>query len=127
MTEKEEDAEQQQSQREHEMRSVLKHHADLLIFSFAVTPRDKNLDAYGEAHCQGGKNEVVQSSHHGGTQLVGAEMAEESRVGESDDGLGKVAQHDGIGNTPNLAVGYTCRSHALIGYGCNHLFALKCR
>ena len=84
---------------------MLEDHADLLEVALAETTRDEDLDADGKAHGQGGEHEIEQSRHHGGTQLVDAEMSQESRVGESDDGLRQVAQHDGRGDAPNLTVG----------------------
>ena len=84
---------------------MLKHHPDALVVALAVTPCDKDLDAHGKAHCQSGEDKVIQSSHHRGTQLVGAEMTEESSIGEGNDSLRKVAQHDGVCNAPDFAVG----------------------
>ena len=91
------------------MRSMLKHHADALVVALAITPRDEDLDAHGKAHRQGGEDEIIQARHHGGTQLVGAEVTEESGVGEGDNGLRQVTQHDGVCNAPDFAVG-DCRS-----------------
>ena len=84
---------------------MLKHHPDALVVALAVTPRDEDLNAHGKAHRQGGEDEIVQSRHHGSTQLVGAEVTKESGISEGDDGLRKVAQHDGVCDAPNLAVG----------------------
>ena len=84
---------------------MLKHHADAFVVTLAVTPCDEDLDAHGKAHRQGSEDEIIQSRHHRGTQLVGAEVTEESGVGEGDDGLRKVAQHDGVCDAPYFAVG----------------------
>ena len=93
------------------MRPMLKHHADALVVTLAVTPRDENLDAHSKAHRQGGEDEVIQARHHGGTQLVGAEVAQKSRVSESDDSLCEIAQHDGIRDAPDLAIRYSGLYH----------------
>lgn len=86
------------------MRPMLKHYADALIFALAEASSDKNLNSNGEAHRQSGEHIIVQAGHHGGAQLVGAEVTQESRIGKGDDGLCKIAQHDGIGDAPNLSV-----------------------
>ena len=93
------------------MRPMLKHHADALVIALTVTPRDENLNAHGKAHRQGGEDEVIQARHHGATQLVGAKVTQESGVGESNDGLRKITQHDGISNAPDFAVGDCCCPH----------------
>ena len=86
------------------MRPMLKHHANALGVALTVTPRDKNLDAHGKAHRQGGKDEVIHACHHGSTQLVGAEVTQEGSIGEGDDGLRKVAQHYGVCDAPDFFV-----------------------
>ena len=83
---------------------MLKHHADFAKVALAIPPRDENLYADGKAHRQGGEDEVIQARHHGGTQLDGAEVTQESGVGEGDDGLRQVTQHDGVSDAPDLAV-----------------------
>lgn len=83
---------------------MLKHHSDALIVALAETPRDENLYTHGKAHCQSGEDEIIQARHHRATQLVGAEVTQESGVGESDDGLRQVAQHDGVRDAPDLFV-----------------------
>lgn len=104
MAEEEQDAEQQQAQAQHKQGPMLKHHADFLEVALAETPRDEDLDAHGEAHRQGGEDEIIQPRHHRRAQFVGAEVAEESGVGEGDDGLRKVAQHNGIRDAPNFSI-----------------------
>ena len=84
---------------------MLEDHADLLQVAFAETSGDEDLNAHGEAHGQRGEHEIEQTGHHGGTQLDGAQMPQESRVGEGDDGLRQVSQHDGVGDAPDLSVG----------------------
>ena len=131
------------------MRPMLKHHADALVVALAVTPRNENLDAHGKAHCQGGENEIIQACHHGGTQFVGAEVTEEGGIGEGNDSLRKVTQHDGVCDAPDFAVGYrglyhrqnelelfydktfhfgfpTCRHFKIIDATC-HLVKANCR
>ena len=109
MAEKEQNTKQQHAQGQHEMRPMLKYHADALVVALAVTPRDEDLYAHGKTHRQGGEDEVIQARHHRGTQFVGAEVTEKSGVGEGDDGLCQVTQHDGVCNAPDFAVG-DCRS-----------------
>jgi hypothetical protein len=104
MTEKEQDAEQQDAQAQHKQRPMLKHHADFAEIALAIPPRDENLYANGKAHRQSGEDKVIQARHHGSTQLNGAEVTQESGVGESDDGLRKVAQHDGVSDAPDFFV-----------------------
>ena len=91
---------------------MLKHHADFAEVALAVTPRDEDLYAYGKAHRQSGEDEVIQARHHGGAQLDGAEVTQESGVGEGDDGLRQVTQHDGVSDAPDLAVRYGGFNHA---------------
>ena len=91
---------------------MLKHHTDFAEVALAITPRNKDLYAHGKAHRQGGEDKIIQARHHGGTQLNGAEMTQESGVSKGDDGLRKVTQHDGISDAPNLAVGDARCSHA---------------
>ena len=86
------------------MRPMLKHHADAFIVALAVTPRDENLNAHGKAHRQGGEHEIIQPRHHRSTQLVGTKVAEESSVGEGNDGLCQVTQHDGVCDAPDFFV-----------------------
>ena len=93
------------------MRPVLKHHADALIVALAVSPSDENLNAHGKAHRQGGKDKVIQPRHHRGTQLVGTKVAEESSVGEGNDGLRQVTQHDGVCDAPDFTIRDCCRFH----------------
>ena len=111
MAEEKQDAEQQQAQEQYEMRPVLKHHTDALVVALAVTPRDENLDAHGKAHRQGSEHEIIQTRHHRGTQLVGAEVTEESGVGEGDDGLRQVTQHNGVCDAPDFTIRDCCRFH----------------
>ena len=92
---------------------MLKHHADFAEVALTVTPRDEDLYANSKTHRQGGKNEVIQARHHGGTQLDGAEVTQESGVGEGDDGLRQVTQHDGVSDAPDLAVGNGGFNHRL--------------
>ena len=91
---------------------MLKHHANLAEVALAITSRDEDLYAHGKTHRQGGEDEVIQARHHGGTQLDGAKVTQESGVGEGDDGLRKVAQHDGVSDAPDLAVRYGGFNHA---------------
>ena len=86
------------------MRPVLKHHADALVVALAETPRNENLDAHSKAHRQGGEDEVIQACHHRGTQFIGAEVAQEGSVGEGDDGLSEVTQHDGVCDAPDFFI-----------------------
>ena len=83
---------------------MLKHNADFAEVTLSVTPRDEDLYADGKAHRQSGEDKVIQARHHGGTQLYGAEVTQESGVGEGDDGLCQVTQHNGISDAPDLAV-----------------------
>ena len=112
MAKEEQDTKQQHAQGQHEMCPMLKHYANALVVALAVTPRDEDLDAHGKAHRQGGEDEIIQASHHGRAQFVGAKVTEEGGVGEGDDGLRKVTQHDGIRNAPDFAVGDARCSHA---------------
>ena len=82
----------------------------LLVVTLAEASGDEDLDAHGESHGEGGEHIIEQPRHHGGTQLVGAEMSQKRRVGEGDDGLRQIAQHDGRGDSPNLTVGNACLS-----------------
>ena len=84
---------------------MLKHHTDFTEVALAEASRDKDLDAHGKAHRQGGEDEIIQARHHGGTQFVGAKMTKKGCISEGDDGLRKVAQHDGICNAPDFLVG----------------------
>ena len=101
---KEQNAEKQNAKQKHEHGAMLKHLADFLEIAFAKTTRDKYLNANGKAHGQSGKHIILKARHHGGTHLDGAQMTQKSGIGKSDDGLGQIAQHDGIGNAPNLTV-----------------------
>ena len=83
---------------------MLKHHTDFAEVALAVTPCNENLNANGKAHRQGREDEIIQARHHGGTQLDGAEVTQESGVGEGNDGLRQVAQHDGISDAPDFFV-----------------------
>ena len=104
VAEEEKDAEQEQAQAQHEQGPVLEHHADFAEVALAETPRYEDLDSHGKAHRQGGEYEVIQARHHRRAQFYCAEVTEESRVGEGDDSLRKVAQHDGVRNAPNFFV-----------------------
>ena len=104
MTEEEQDAEQQDAQAQHKRCPMLKHHADFAEVTLAIPPCDENLNAHGKTHRQGGEDEVKQACHHGGTQFDGAEVTQESGIGEGDDGLRKVAQHDGVSDAPDFFV-----------------------
>ena len=105
MAEKEQNTKQQHAQGQHEMRPMLKHHADTLVVALTVTPRNEDLYAHGKTHRQGREDEIIQARHHGGTQFVGAEVPQESRICEGDDGLRQVTQHDGVCNAPDFLVG----------------------
>ena len=94
------------------MSPMLKHHADAFVVALAIAPRNENLDAHGKAHRQGGEDKVIQACHHGSTQLVGAEVTQEGSIGESDDGLRQVTQHDGVRDAPDLLVGDGGFNHA---------------
>ncbi len=87
MAEEEQDAEQQDAQTQHKQGPMLKHHADFAEIALTIPPRDEDLYAHGKAHRQGGKDKVIQSRHHGGAQLDGAKVTQESGIGEGDDGL----------------------------------------
>lgn len=105
------DIEQQDAEQEDEQSTMLEHHADLPPIVFSEATGNEDLDANGEAPCQGGEHEIEEPRHHRSAELVGAQVPEESRVGESDDGLRQIAQHDGIGDTPNLTVGNARLDH----------------
>ena len=104
MAEEEQDAEQQDAQAQHKQRPMLKHHADFAEITLTIPPRDENLNAHSKTHRQGGEDEVKQACHHGGTQLDGAKVTQESGVGEGNDGLRQVTQHDGISDAPDFTV-----------------------
>ena len=112
MAKEKQNAKQQDAQAQHKQGSMLKHHADFAEVALSVTPRDKDLYAHGKAHRQSGEDEVIQARHHGGTQLDGAEVTQESGVGEGDDGLRQVTQHDGVSDAPDLAIRYGGFNHA---------------
>ena len=84
---------------------MLEDHADLFQVALAEAPCDEDLDAHGESHGQGGEHVIEEAGHHGGAQLDGAEMSQKSGVGEGDDSLREVTQHDGVGDAPYLSVG----------------------
>ena len=104
MTEEEQNTEQQDAQTQHKRSAMLKHHANAFVVALTITPRDENLYSHGKTHRQSGKDKVIKACHHGATQLVGAEVAQEGSVGEGDDGLRQVTQHDGVRDAPNLAI-----------------------
>ena len=108
MAEEKQDAEQEDAQAQHKQRPMLKYHTDFAEVAFAIPPRDEDLNSYRKAHCQRGEDEVIQTCHHGGTQFVGAEVTQESGVSKGDDGLRKVAQHDGVSDAPDFPIG-DCR------------------
>ena len=83
---------------------MLKHHTDFAEVALAVAPCDKDLNAHSKTHRQGGEDEIIQARHHGGTQLNGAEVTQESGIGEGDDGLRQVTQHDRVCDAPNFFV-----------------------
>ena len=83
---------------------MLEHHADFAEIALAETPRDEDLDAHGKAHRQGGEDEIIQPRHHRRTEFDGTKVSEESRVGEGDDGLRQVTQHDRICDAPDLFI-----------------------
>lgn len=112
MAEEEQDAEEQHAQPQDKQGSMLKHHTDFVVVALAKSPCDEDLYADGKAHRKSGEDEVIQTRHHGGTQLDGAEVTQESGVGKSDDGLCQVAQHDGVRNTPDFLVCYSGFNHA---------------
>ena len=112
MAKEEQDAEQQKAQTQHKQGPMLKHHADFAEVALAVTSRDEDLYAYGKTHRQGGEDKIIQARHHGGAQLDGAKVTQESGVGEGDDGLRQVTQHDGVSDAPDLAVRYGGFNHA---------------
>ncbi len=87
MAEEEQDAEKQHAQPQDKQGSMLKHHTDFAVVALAKSPCDEDLYADGKAHRKSGEDEVIQTRHHGGTQLDGAEVTQESSVGKSDDGL----------------------------------------
>ena len=112
MAKEKQDAEQQDAQAQYKQGPMLKHHTDFAEVALAKSTRDENLYAHGKAHRQGGKDKVIQTRHHGGTQLDGAEVTQESGVGKGDNGLRQVAQHDGVRNTPDFLVCYSGFNHA---------------
>ena len=87
---------------------MLKHHTDALVVALAKTSSNEDLDAHGKAHRQGGEDKVIQARHHRGTQLIGAEVTQESSVGEGDDGLRQVPQHNGVCDAPDFFIGNSC-------------------
>ena len=113
VAEKEQDREKDDAQAQDEHRPMLKHHADFLVVALAEASRDKDLNADGKSHRQGCEDEIIQACHHGGTQLNGAEVPQESGVGKGDDGLRQVPQHDGIGDAPDFAIGDGCLEHLI--------------
>ena len=104
VAEEEQDAEQKDAQAQHKQSPMLKHHADFIVVAFAETPRNEDLNANGKAHRQCSEDEIIQARHHGRAQFVGAEVTEESRIGKGNDGLRKVAQHDGVCYAPDFAI-----------------------
>jgi hypothetical protein len=104
VAEEKQDAEKQNAQTQHKQGPVLEHHADFAEVALAETPRYEDLDSHGKAHRQGSEYEVIQARHHRRAQFYCAKVTEEGRVGEGDDGLRKVAQHDGVRNAPNFFV-----------------------
>ena len=104
MAEEEQDAEKQHAQPQDKQGSMLKHHTDFAVVTLAKSPCDEDLYADGKAHRKSGKDKVIQTRHHGGTQLDGAEVTQESGVGKSNDGLCQVAQHDGVSDAPDFLV-----------------------
>ena len=105
VAEEEKDAEQEDAQAQHKQCPMLKHHTDFVEVALAKASRNEDLDAHGKAHRQSGEDEIIQARHHGGTQFVGAKMTEKGCISEGDDGLRKVAQHDGICDAPDFLVG----------------------
>lgn len=91
---------------------MLKHHTDFVVVALAKSPRNEDLYADGKAHRQGGEDEIIQARHHGGTQLNGAEVTQESSIGKCDDGLRQVTQHDRVCNAPDFFVCYSGFNHA---------------
>ena len=83
---------------------MLKYHANLAEVALTIPPRDEDLYADSKTHRQGGEDKVTQARHHGGAQLDGAEVTQESGVSKGDDGLRKITQHDGVRDTPDLSV-----------------------
>ena len=104
MAKEKQDAEQQDAQAQYKQCPMLKHQADFAEVALAKSPRNKDLYAHGKAHRQGGEDEVIQSSHHGGTQLDGAKVTQKSGVSKGDNGLRKVSQHDGVSDAPDFFV-----------------------
>ena len=84
---------------------MLKHHANALVVALAKTPCDENLNAYCKTHRQSGEDEIIQACHQGATQLIGTEVTQKGGVGEGDDGLRQVTQHDGVSYAPDFLVG----------------------
>ena len=84
---------------------MLENHANLPQIFLSEASGDEDLDTHSETHCQRGEHIVEQACHHRGTQLNGAQMPQKGRIGEGDDGLCQHAQHDGIGDAPDFAVG----------------------
>ena len=111
VAEEKQDTEQEDTQTQHKQRSMLKHHTDFAEVTLAIPPCNENLDAHGKAHRQRGEDEVIQARHHGGTQFVGAEVTQESGVSKGDDGLRKVAQHDGVSDAPDFPIGNSRFNH----------------
>ena len=112
MAKEEQDTEQQDAQSQHKRSSMLKHHADTLVVALSETSCDEDLYAHGKTHRQSGEDEVIQARHHGATQLVGAEVTQKGCVGEGDDGLRQITQHDGVRNAPDFAIRYGGFYHA---------------
>ena len=105
MAEEKQDAEQEDTQAQHKQRPMLKHNTDFAEVAFAIPPRDEDLNSYRKAHRQSGEYKIIQARHHGGTQLVGAKVTQESGVSKGDDGLRQVAQHDGVSDAPDFPIG----------------------
>ncbi len=108
MAEEEQDAEQQDAQTQHKHCPMLKHHADFAEVALAVTSRDEDLYADSKTHRQRGEDEVIQARHHGGTQLDGTKVTQESGIGKGDDGLRQVPQHNGVCDAPDFLIGNSC-------------------
>ena len=107
-----EDAEKQYAEGQHKQGPMFEDHANFLEVALAETSGDEDLYAHGKTHGERGEHEIEQARHHGGAQLVGAEVSQKSRIGEGDDGLCQITQHDRRGDAPYFTVGDARWFHA---------------
>lgn len=88
---------------------MLEDAADFVVFLSAETSRDDNLYADSQTHRHGGEHEIIHARHHRGAKRYDAEMPQKRSVGERDERLGKVSNHNRNRNTPD----FFCRDRCL--------------